>query len=128
MLSDDYSKKTVLFVSLLRFVLLTTNDCIWCNSIHVSSQVLCHHQIVTKWGREEFSYLLNCMRKVMRWVSSATRFKLLFIFKLKIQPHTKLLCYLMMAFHNRGFISGALRDLYVPETTSGLKMTKPSLT
>ena len=33
----------------------------------------------------------------------------------------------MMAFHIRGFISAALHELYVTETTSGLKTTKPSL-
>jgi len=33
----------------------------------------------------------------------------------------------MMAFHNHGFISGALHELYVTETTSGLKTTKHSL-
>jgi hypothetical protein len=36
----------------------------------------------------------------------------------------------MMAFHNRGFISSALRELYGIETTSGLKNDKtfPCLT
>ena len=46
-LCNDFIHTTVRFMSLLRFVLLATNDSTWYNSIHVSSQVMCHHQTVT---------------------------------------------------------------------------------
>ena len=74
--SDDFIRTNVRFMALLRFVLLATNDSIWCNSIQYTRFIARYVPLSDrdiKWGREDFLYLLIRMRQVMRWVPNAMR-------------------------------------------------------